>query len=175
MAKCDNCGRETDIKECRIKDSMGVRYRNFCDDCIVTLSGDAQVDILNVPETEAEKVERIAKIEEIKMTTTPSFDGYRIREYKGIIFDETMTGVGLKTAFKSIGDMFASLTGEQMYAVTSRINELKNELINRLKAKAVAQGANAIVGIDFESTMPGGSAIMVSANGTAVIIEKIEQ
>ena len=71
--------------------------------------------------------------------------------------------------------MFASLTGEQMYAVTSRINELKNELINRLKAKAVAQGANAIVGIDFESTMPGGSAIMVSANGTAVIIEKIEQ
>ncbi|MBR6050589.1 MAG: heavy metal-binding domain-containing protein, partial [Clostridia bacterium] len=85
------------------------------------------------------------------------------------------TGVGLKTAFKRIGDMFASLTGEQMYAVTSRINELKNELINRLKAKAVAQGANAIVGIDFESTMPGGSAIMVSANGTAVIIEKIEQ
>ena len=109
------------------------------------------------------------------MTTTPSFDGYRSKEYKGLIFDETITGVGLKTAFKSFGDMFASLTGEQMYAVTNRISELKSELINRLKAKAVAKGANAIVGIDFESTMSGGSAIMVSANGTAVIIEKIEQ
>ena len=52
MAKCDNCGRETEIKECRIKDNMGVRYRNFCDDCIVTLSKDAQVDVLNVPETD---------------------------------------------------------------------------------------------------------------------------
>lgn len=175
MAKCDHCGKEADIKECRIRDNMGVRYRNFCDDCIVTLSKGAQVDVLNVPETETEKVERIAKIEDIKMTTTPSFDGYRIIDYKGVIFDETITGVGLKTAFKSLGDMFASLTGEQMYAVTNRINELKSELINRLKAKAVAQGANAIVGVDFESTMPGGSAIMVSANGTAVVIEKTEQ
>ena len=174
MPKCDNCGRETDIKECRIKDEMGVRYRNFCDDCIVELSTQARIDVLNVPETKAEKAERIAKIDEIMMTTSPSFEGYRITEYKGIIFDETITGVGLKTAFKSFGDMFASLTGEQMYAVTNRINELKNELINRLRAKAVAKGANAIIAIDFESTLPGGSAIMVSASGTAVVVEKAE-
>lgn len=62
-----------------------------------------------------------------------------------------------------------------MYAVTNRINELKRELINRLKAKAVSRGANAIIGMDFESTVPGGSAIMVSANGTAVIVEKVDQ
>ena len=175
MAKCDNCGREIDTKECRIKDDMGTRYRNFCDDCIEKLSEEAQIDVLNAQKTAPEKAERIAKPEDIKMTTTPSFEGYRIREYKGVIFDETITGIGLKTAFKSFGDMFASLTGEQMYAVTSRINELKIELINRIKAKAAAQGANAVVGVDFESTMPGGNAIMVSANGTAVIIEKIEQ
>ena len=175
MAKCDNCGRDAEIKECRIKDNMGIRYRKLCDDCIITLSSESQVDVLNVPETEKEKIERIAKIEEIMMTTGPSFEGYIIKEYKGIIFDETITGVGLKTAFKSLGDMFASLTGEQMYAVTNRINELKSELITRLKAKAVAHGANAIIGIDFESTMPGGHAIMVSAHGTAVIIRKNEE
>ena len=175
MAKCDNCEREIEIKECRIRDNMGIRYRNFCDGCIVTLGMNAQIDVLNVPETETVTAERIVNIEKVIMTTTHSLDGYHIKEYKGIIFDETMTGMGLKTAFKSIGDMFASLTGEQMYAVTNRINELKRELMNRLKAKAVSQGANAIIGIDFESTVPGGSAIMVSANGTAVVVEKVEQ
>ena len=175
MAKCDNCGREVETKECRIRDNMGVRYRNLCDDCITTLTSRARIEVLNAPKAEPQKVERIATAEEIMMTTTHSFDGYKIKEYKGILFDETITGIGLKTAFKSFGDIFASLTGEQMFALTDRINDLKGELIKRLKAKAVAQGANAIIGIDFESTIPGGSAIMVSANGTAVVVEKVDQ
>lgn len=111
----------------------------------------------------------------IMMTTTPAFEGYRIVEYKGIVFDETITGIGIKTTFKSFGDIFASFTGEQMHAVTERINELKSELISRLGSKAASLGANAIVGIDFESTTSanGSASIMVSANGTAVVIEKI--
>ena len=173
MAKCDNCGRETDVRECRIRDDMGVRYRSLCDDCIITLGSEAQIDVLSAGKPEKKPVEPIAKADEIIMTTTSSLEGYRVKEYKGIIFDETITGVGLKTTFKSFGDMFASLTGDQMYALTNRMNELKRELINRLGTKAAAQGANAVIGIDFESTMPGGSAIMVSAHGTAVIVEKI--
>lgn len=173
MPKCDFCEKDTIVRECRIKDNMGTRYRNLCDDCIVELSTQAHIDILNTIESNSEKPEKLLKIEGVKLTTSPSFEGYRIVDYKGIIFDETLTGIGIKTAFKSIGDMFASLTGEQMYAITNRISELEKEQINRLKLKAVNQGANAIVSIDFERTMPGGSVIMVSATGTAVVIEKV--
>ena len=49
MAKCDNCEREIETKECRIRDNMGVRYRNFCDDCIITLSKNARIDVMNAP------------------------------------------------------------------------------------------------------------------------------
>lgn len=174
MAKCENCGSEAVLVKCRISDDFGTRYRDLCDDCIESFSEEAQVDILESLETAEQKSERLARIERVMLTTTPSFDGYRITDYKGIIYDETITGVGIKTAFKSLGDMFASLTGEQMRAVTNRIGELKAELIDRLKAKADKMDANAIVGIDFENTLPGGSAIMVTAHGTAVRIEKIE-
>ena len=130
-------------------------------------------------ENKKRKEEEIKKKEEelerIMMTTGPSFEGYVITEYKGIIFDETITGVGLKTAVKGLGDVFASFTGEQMYALSERINELKRELIYRLKEKAVNAGANAIIGIDFENSIPVGSVIMVTAHGTAVVIEKREK
>ncbi len=173
MPKCDICGRERDVRECKVRDDMGTRYRNLCEECILSAGASTHIDIVNNKEAGNKKIEQIENIENIIMTTSHSFEGYRITEYKGIIFDETISGIGLKTAFKGIGDMFASLTGDQMYAVTNRINDLKIDLINRMKTKAAAAGANAIIGLDFESTLPGGNTIMVSANGTAVIIEKI--
>lgn len=171
--KCDNCGKSSSLNECRIKDEMGTRYRTLCGDCITKIGAKSNIEVLSIVESEEEKSIRASKIDKLMMTTGPSFDGYKITDYKGILFDETITGVGLKTSFKSLGDMFASLTGEQMHAITERINELKTELINRVKANAVAQGANAIIGIDFESTLPGVNAIMVSMSGTAVVIEKV--
>jgi len=35
-------------------------------------------------------------------------------------------------------------------------------------------GANALIGIDFESSLPGGYAIMASMTATAVTIELME-
>lgn len=177
MSKCDNCGLEKELQECKIKDSFGTRYRNLCDSCILELGAKGQVEIKNKKNKNTQPVKAAVEVEKIKdimITTSPSFEGYKVLSYKGIVFDETITGIGIKTALKGIGDMFASLTGEQMYAVTERINELKSDLIERLKIKAVANGGNAIIGVDFESTITGGNTIMVSANGTAVLIEKVE-
>ena len=169
MSICDNCNKEKPVARCEIKDKMGTRYRNLCNECIAEWNTQSFVNVLDL---KTENTSFSSGLDDIMLTTSPSFEGYHITEYKGIIFDETITGIGLKTAFKSIGDLFSSLTGDQMFAITERITELKNELINRLKSKAFAKGANAIISVDFESTMPGGNAIMVSANGTAVVIEK---
>ena len=171
MSICDNCGKEKPAVKCEIKDKMGTRYRNLCGECIAEWNKHARVNVLEP----LEKLSDSSWLNDIMMTTRPFFEGYRITEYKGIIFDETITGIGFKTVFNSIGDLFSSLTGEQMNAVTERILELKNDLINRLKSKAFAIGANAIIAVDFESTLPGGNAIMVSANGTAVVIEELNE
>ena len=173
MEKCEICGCEAELRSCKIKDNLGTRYRKICSSCITSLSENGFVEILDKPSIQTQKIDIDYKdVDRILMTTGPDFCGYTIKEYKGIVFDETITGVGLKTTFKSFGDMFASLTGDQLYAVTGRINTLKEQQIERLKIKAAKVGANAIIAVDIECTMPGGSAIMVSANGTAVVIEK---
>lgn len=33
MSKCDNCGKEAEVKNYVIKDELGTRYRNLCTEC----------------------------------------------------------------------------------------------------------------------------------------------
>ena len=39
MSKCEICGKEAELKEYKIVDSLGTRYRNLCTDCAKTLEG----------------------------------------------------------------------------------------------------------------------------------------
>ena len=180
MPECDLCGREATLTECKIRDEYGTRYRNLCSSCIMELGSEGKIELPQQPKKTDNSREMIIaslntdEIQSVIITTGPTVEGYRITSYQGIIFDETITGIGLKTAVKGLGDMFASLSGEQLYAVNQRIFELKNALIERMKIKAVAAGANAIIGFSFESTLPGSGAVMVSASGTAVRIEVVD-
>ena len=167
MKTCDQCGKKAQTVEVRITDEMGVRYCEFCPDCVKKYWNDPRV----LPT----RFKDMPDAEPFFMTTTNGFEGYRIVEYKGIVFDESLTGIGFRTTMKSFGDMFASLSGDQMKAVTDRMGQLKEELVFRLKYKARQLGANALVGIDFETTFPGPDAIMMSANGTAVRIRKSKE
>ena len=112
--------------------------------------------------------EILKQVENCKMTTSNNLEGYEILEYLDIVSEERIVGLGLKTHFKSIGDMFATFTGEEMKAYTNRIKELKKQTKEDLKKQAVKIGANAIIGVDMETTIPATNAIMVSINGTAV-------
>lgn len=178
MSKCDNCGLEKETRECVIRDNKGTRYRNLCFSCIAEFQMHSFVEVKADKENLSNEVKEHLKsltsetVENVLLTTGVSFEGYSIVEYKGLVFDETITGIGLKTAIKSIGDVFSSWTGDQMSAITDRIDELKSCAIERLKYKALSKGANAIIGIDFESTFSDASGILISINGTAVKIEK---
>ena len=81
-------------------------------------------------------------------------------------------GVGIGTKFKSIGDMFASFTGEELNAIDERISNIKNCAKNELIRKAVKLGANSVIAIDYETILTGIDVVMVSINGTAVRVEK---
>ncbi len=173
---CEECGKTTALYSCKITSKFDTKYRRLCADCISKYKNEGRVEILEMLEdnsscndTGSDK-NHISK--DILITTGPSFEGYRITEYKGIVFEETIAGIGLETVVKSVGDILAPFTGSQMYAYTERINELKTKLINSLMVKASLLGANAIIAIDFENTFPANNAIMISANGTAVIVER---
>lgn len=106
------------------------------------------------------------------VTTALLIEGYTIKKYLGLVFVSKISGIGLKTNIKSLGDIFASLTGQEFFAISSRISQLKEEALDALRLQAVQKGANALIGFVFETMLPGSSGIMVSINATAVIVEK---
>jgi uncharacterized protein YbjQ (UPF0145 family) len=64
------------------------------------------------------------------------------------------------------------MSGGEITAFTSEIEKARLEAIERVKAQAIALGANAIIGLDVETSGIGQSNIMLFAvTGTAVLIE----
>lgn len=105
------------------------------------------------------------------VTTTPQVEGYEIREYKGIVFGEVINGVDFVKDFAAgltnfFGGRSGSYEGELIDARESAVTEMMN--------RAHKMGANAIVGIDIDYEVLGqaNNMLMVTASGTAVIIEK---
>ncbi len=109
----------------------------------------------------------------MKLTTGYDFQGYFITEYIDVFFDEMLVGIGFgKALLSSIDNVFSSLSGGEATAMIEKLNNVKAELRKRVISKAERAGANALIGIDFESSRLG-ELLMVSMTATAVKIEKI--
>lgn len=104
------------------------------------------------------------------ITTTPSIEGKKITEYKGVVFGEVITGVNF------IKDFAAGLTnffGGRSGSYEGELIEAREEALKELKKRAEMLGGNAVVGvdIDYEVLGQGGNMLMVTASGTAVRVE----
>lgn len=103
------------------------------------------------------------------LTTTPTLEGYTIKEYKGIVTGETIIGAN------AIKDFMAGLTdffGGRSSTYEKVLIEAKNTALVEMQQRAMSMGANAIVGIDldYETLGSNGGMLMVTASGTAVVI-----
>ncbi len=103
------------------------------------------------------------------VTTTPTIEGKSITQYYGIVFGEVISGVDFIKDFAAgvrniFGGRSASYEGELLQARQAAIDEMIS--------RAQEMGANAIVGvdIDYEVLGSGGSMLMVTASGTAVVV-----
>lgn len=104
------------------------------------------------------------------ITTTPNVEGRRIVTYKGIVFGEVISGVNF------IKDFAAGLTnifGGRSNSYEGELIDARESAIREMSQRAGALGANAIVGVDvdYEVLGQGGNMLMVTASGTAVVIE----
>ncbi|GIM61078.1 UPF0145 protein [Capnocytophaga canis] len=103
------------------------------------------------------------------LTTTQTLEGKPIKEYKGIVTGETIIGAN------AIKDFMAGLTdffGGRSRTYEKVLVEAKNTALVELQQRAMAMGANAVVGIDldYETLGNNGGMLMVTASGTAVVI-----
>lgn len=102
-------------------------------------------------------------------TTTPSIEGKRILEYRGIVFGEVVSGVNF------VKDFAAGITnflGGRSGSYEGELIEARENAISEMIDRAQRCGANAIVGVDIDYEVLGqGNMLMVTASGTAVVTD----
>jgi len=104
-------------------------------------------------------------------TTTPSVEGHPIRAYEGIVMGEAILGANIvKDFLAGIRDIVGGRSG----AYEQELATARNIAISEMEAEAEARGANAVVGVDLDYEVLGqsGGMLMVSASGTAVVIDE---
>ncbi|MBK8231376.1 MAG: heavy metal-binding domain-containing protein [Candidatus Eisenbacteria bacterium] len=104
------------------------------------------------------------------MTTTPNVEGRRIVRYFGLVSGEAIMGANLfKDLFAGIRDIVGGRSG----TYEKELRRAKEIALDDMKQAALALGANAVVAIDldYETIGDGGSMLMVTAAGTAVVLE----
>lgn len=104
------------------------------------------------------------------ITTTNSIEGHRITAYRGIVVGEAIMGANV------VRDIFAGITdiiGGRSGAYESKLQDARDTALRELQQKAEIAGANAVVGVDLDYEVVGQSMLMVSASGTAVVVQPI--
>src|SRR5208282_6669814 len=106
------------------------------------------------------------------VTTTFGFEGYRIREYKGII-----RGIIVRspTIAQGIFGGLQNIIGGRIGAYTEMCEQARQQAYDLLLQHATELGANAVVGVRYDASEVASkmSATEVICYGTAVVIEKV--
>ncbi len=106
------------------------------------------------------------------ITTTPNVDSRHIREYRGVVTGEAILGANI------FRDFFAGITdivGGRSGAYEGELRKAREISMREMADEARRLGCNAVVGVDLDyetiSMGNGGGMLMVTASGTAVIVE----
>ncbi|MCC2681188.1 Uncharacterized conserved protein YbjQ, UPF0145 family [Nitrosospira multiformis] len=106
----------------------------------------------------------------MQLTTTPGIDGKRITRYCGVVAGEAVLGANIfKDLFAGIRDLVGGRSG----TYEKELQRARDIALEELQQRARDLGANAVVGIDIDYEVLGkeNGMLMVSASGTAVIVE----
>jgi uncharacterized protein YbjQ (UPF0145 family) len=104
------------------------------------------------------------------VTTTPNIEGRKITNYCGVVAGEAILGANV---FKDLFAGIRDLVGGRSATYERELQRARDIAIDELTEKAAALGGNAVVGVDldYEVLGQGNGMLMVSASGTAVVVE----
>jgi len=103
------------------------------------------------------------------VTTTPSVEGRKITEYKGIVTGEAIMGANI---FKDLFAGIRDIVGGRSATYERELRRARDIAMEEIKTAAAEMGANAVVGIDldYETVGTNASMLMVTISGTAVVV-----
>lgn len=104
------------------------------------------------------------------VTTTNNIEGKKVVKYLGIVSGEAIIGANIvKDFFAGIRDIVGGRSG----SYEEGLREAKDIALREMQEQAFRIGATAVlaVDLDYETMGSNGSMLMVSASGTAVVLE----
>ena len=125
---------------------------------------------------EKAKEEYRTAAESIVMTTCPQIDGYRAVEQLGLVFGESLFKAGISSQVDALFDDAApspSIVDSELADTTDMLRKARERATMKMVLEAASRGANAIIGIDTESSISG-SIMQVTMVGTAVRVAPVE-
>src|SRR5580658_6751741 len=105
---------------------------------------------------------------DILIVTTPFVSGYHVTRVIGATFGLIVRSRGLG---QNIWAFFRAWGGGEIKVYTTLLEQVRHEAIQRLSAHARSLGANAVVGVGFDTSEMAGAMTEVLAYGTAVVVE----
>lgn len=105
------------------------------------------------------------------VTTTSTLEGRRIVRYLGLVSGEAILGANV---FKDIFAGLRDIVGGRSQAYEQELNRAKEIAVQEMVQQAQSFGANAVIAVDldYETVGQGGSMLMVTASGTAIVYEE---
>jgi uncharacterized protein YbjQ (UPF0145 family) len=106
------------------------------------------------------------------IVTTPSMEGRHIKQYLGIVSGDAILGANI---FRDLFAGIRDIVGGRSAAYEKELRSAKRIALVEMMDEATELGGNAVVGVDLDYETiemgSGGGMLMVSATGTAVLIE----
>ena len=104
------------------------------------------------------------------VTTTNTVEGKKVIKYLGLVSGEAILGANI---FKDIFASIRDIVGGRSAAYEKELRQAKDIAVSEMVEQATVLGGNAVIAVDldYETLGQGGSMLMVSASGTAVVLE----
>jgi len=106
------------------------------------------------------------------VSTTPTIEGKRMAQYLSLVSGEAILGANI---FKDLLAGIRDIAGGRSGAYEEELRKAKQIAIDEMVEQARVLGPDAVVGVDLDyetiGISSGGNMLMVSASGTAVVVE----
>lgn len=106
----------------------------------------------------------------VAISTSFDIPGTRITRYCGSCFGVVVRSMGFA---KGIGASFKALAGGEVTQYTRLLEDSRRHAMDRMVQNAQILGANAVIGMRFDSSEIGQSLTEIVAYGTAVVVEPV--
>jgi uncharacterized protein YbjQ (UPF0145 family) len=105
----------------------------------------------------------------LPVTTTFDFPEWKVDRYVGSCFGLIVRSMG---ALKGLGAAFKTIKGGEVTQYTELLEDSRRHAMDRMIENARIMGANAVIGMRFDSSEIGESLTEIVAYGTAVVVSQ---